>query len=333
MISYLRRRALTIVPTIVGVTFILFLCLSMTPEAEHPFPRHGNFAGRFTRWAPGAVPVYVRWLGRALRFDLGMSKKDFQPVTTRIASRLPATLELNVATLVITVLVGIPLGAICAYYKGRWPDRVLSGFTFVLFSMPAFWVGLLLIILFGVKIPEWTSYWFGYRIGLPTSGRQTVTITTASLAVSRWQVLLDYMHHLILPAITSAIVSTATMARLSRIELLEVLGSEFIVTAKAKGSGPIKIIWHALANALLPAVTLLSMMVPAVIGSSLIIENVFSWPGIGRLGYEAILARDYPLVMGIGFTVAILTIAAGFVADLIYGYLDPRVRLSREVEE
>lgn len=331
--SYLRRRALTIVPTLLGVTFILFVCLSMTPEAEHPFPEKGDFLNRFTEWIPGAIPVYGKWIYKAAQLDLGMSRKNYQPVTQRIASRLPATLELNIATILLTLIVGIPVGAACAYYKGRWPDRVISMITFVLFSMPAFWIGLLLIIFFGVKLPEMTSNWLGYRIGLPTSGRQTVTIMTTTARMSSFGVFLDYLHHLILPAITSALVSTATMARLSRAELLEVLGSDFITTAKAKGAGPVKLIWHALSNAMLPAVTLLSMMIPAIIGSSLIIENVFSWPGIGRLGYEAIMARDYPLVMGIGLTVAVLSILAGFAADLTYGFLDPRVRLTERAED
>lgn len=332
MFSYLKRRALTFIPTVIGVTFIIFFCLSLTPENDHPFPKEGGIIQRLIQWLPSALPVYSQWFFRAMTLDFGVSRRDMRPVSQKIFERLPATLELNVATLIITLLVGLPLGAFCAYWRGTLGESLLSALTFIFFSMPAFWIGLLMIILFGVIIPEWTSSIFGMRIGLPTSGRQNITLMGAGIEASFFVKATDYLRHLILPAITSALVSTATMARLSRAQLLDVLGADFIQTAKAKGLGTLGILKHALANALSPAITIISMMIPTIIGSSLIIENVFSWPGVGRLGYQAIMSRDYPVVMGIGLIVAFLSMLSGFFADFACSYLDPRVKLSNEGE-
>jgi peptide/nickel transport system permease protein len=255
---------------------------------------------------------YGLWLKDVARGDLGVSFKDDRPVWDKIRERLPNTLLLNVASLGLVFFLALPLGVYSALRPGSWGDRVLTLFTFVGFSAPTFWLALLGMILFGLKL-GW----------LPLSGLH-------SLGNEEWGPFaraLDTVRHLILPAALSALTGLAGLSRYMRNGLLEVIHQDYIRTARAKGLSESRIlVRHALRNALIPVATILGLSLPDLIGGGFIFETIFAYPGMGRLGFEAVMARDYPVIMGVGLLTALLTLLGNALADAAYAILDPRVR-------
>ncbi len=242
---------------------------------------------------------YVRWLGRAVRGDFGTSLRYAKPVFPLILERMPATLELAVAAQIFALVLALPLGIVAAVRR----NSIYDGLTMLgaLFgqSMPGFWLGLMLMLVFGVVL----------RL-LPISGR-------------------GGPKHLILPAITLGTFFLARDTRLMRSGMLEVLGQEYITTARAKGLGERGIIWrHALKNALIPLITMVGMDFGALLAGTVVTETVFAWPGVGRLIFMAINQRDFPLIQAAVFLIAIVFVAASLLVDLSYTYLDPRIRLA-----
>jgi len=242
---------------------------------------------------------YLRWLGRAVRGDFGTSLRYAKPVFPLILERMPATLELAVAAQIFALTLALPLGILAAVRR----NSIFDGLTMVgaLFgqSMPGFWLGLMLILLFGVVL----------RI-LPVSGRAS-------------------SKHLILPAITLGTFFLARNTRLVRSGMLEVLGQDYVTTARSKGLSERAIIWkHALKNALIPLVTMVGMDFGALLAGTVVTETVFAWPGVGRLVFNAINQRDFPLVQAAVFLIAVIFVATNLLVDLSYVYLDPRIRLS-----
>jgi peptide/nickel transport system permease protein len=246
-------------------------------------------------------PWYIQYwdfLTNALRGDFGLSLRQYQPVFSLLMDRVPATLELTGAALCLSVILSVPIGVLSAARRNSLYDRLAMLFALAGQSMPVFWVGTMLILIFGVAL-QW----------LPVAG-------TGDLS------------HLVLPAVTLGLFSVARNARLVRSSMLEVLGADYVRTARAKGlPGRMVLMRHAFRNALLPIITLLGLDVGALVGGAVITETIFSWPGIGRLTVDAVLSKDLPLVEG-----AVLVLAGSFVfinllVDLVYGYLDPRVRL------
>ncbi len=251
---------------------------------------------------------YARWIGHVLRGRLGVSFGTNQPVTTLIAQRLPATLLLSGTGLLLALGLAIPLGVLAAARRDSWLDHAIAALSMFGLSVPAFWLGLVLILLFAVQL-----HW------LPAGGMLTVG-GPAGLA--------DRLAHLALPAAVVSLFGLAQLTRYVRSSLLGVLREEYVRTAWAKGLSPGRV-WgrHALANALLPMITVVGLMLPQLAAGAAITETVFAWPGMGRLAIEAAFQRDYPLVMGITLLVSVLVVAANLVTDLAYTWLDPRIRL------
>lgn len=248
---------------------------------------------------------YVRWLGRLLQGDLGFSLGLGRPVSELVLGALPATLLLSGAALLLAVVIAIPAGIIAAVKRDSLIDQLITGASFFGLSLPVFWYGLILIIVFAVTL-NW----------LPAGGMTTPGAGSFS----------DLMRHLLLPAITLGTVNMAQLVRYTRSAMLSVLKQEYIRTAHAKGiSNSAVTIRHAFRTALIPVVTLLGMLIPRLVGGAAITESVFSWPGLGRLAISAASRQDYPTIMGITLLISIIVIAMNLIVDLLYSRLDPRV--------
>jgi len=243
------------------------------------------------------IPVqYIKWLWNAIRLDFGRSYMTGQPVIGEIAERLPNTLILMISSYILTLLICIPVGVYSAVKKGGWFDNTFTVLSFAGMSIPTFWVGLMLMLLFAVQL-DW----------LPATG------------------------NLILPLITMTIGSLAGLTRYQRAAMLEVLNQDFIRTARAKGLPERVVIFkHALRNALIPIVTIMGLSLPDLFGGAFIIETIFAWPGMGRLGVQAIFSRNYPLIMGIVMFSALLIVLGNLLADIGYALVDPRIRYEKK---
>lgn len=250
---------------------------------------------------------YIEWLAGALRGDLGTSLLTNEPVTMRIGDRLPNTLTLAGAALLMSVALGIPIGVVQAMHRGKAIDHALSLLTAIGLSVPVFWLGIVLILVFAVSL----------RV-LPSAGVTSVASDT----------LADRLAHLVLPAVALATTILPTVARFTRSATIEVLHEDYVRTATSKGLRPRTVMTrHALRNALIPVVSAVGALVPRLIGGTVVTEAVFGWPGMGRLALEAAQGRDYPLVTGLTVVVAAIAVLASLVVDLAYTRIDPRVRL------
>ncbi|MCK9224643.1 MAG: ABC transporter permease [Candidatus Muirbacterium halophilum] len=325
--QYVIKKSAFIFPTILGITFLIFLLMnysaSTSTQSENIF--YKNISG-----ITNILKEYFEWIKNVFTLDFGKSLRDGRPVWDKIIERLPATLELNVSALLMTIIIGIPLGVWQAYRINSKVDKSLTIITFIFYSIPAFWLGLILVILLGVILPDITKEWFGISLGLPTSERRSLNFILYPNRYSFFQVYWDRFLHILIPAFTFSVVNIATIARYVRANMILVLKEDYIVTARSKGLSEKKVLFkHALKNSIISTVTFISFLIPSIIGSSFIIEVVFSWPGIGRLGYNSILARDYPVVMAIGLIIAIITLFSNLCADILYYYLDPRIRVKK----
>jgi len=242
---------------------------------------------------------YLYWLKNALRLDFGQSLTTGQPVIREIAERLPYTLALMIPTFLLTILICIPVGVISAVRKGGWFDNLFTIASFAGLAIPSFWLGLMLMLLFTVQL--------------------------------RW---LPPIGNIILPVITMTLGSLAGMTRYQRAAMLEVLNQDFIRVARAKGLPERTVIFkHALRNALLPLITIFGLSLPGLFSGAFVIETIFAWPGMGRLGVQAIFQRNYPLIMGIVIFSALLIVLGNFLADLGYALADPRIRYGKDHEK
>ena len=254
------------------------------------------------------IERYAEWLAGAVRGDLGTSLLTDEPVTRRISERLPNTITLAGTALVLSVLVGIPIGLVQALRRGSPLDHLLSLLTAVGLSVPVFWLGIVVILVFAVSL----------RV-LPSAGVTSVASDTFA----------DRLAHLVLPAIVLATTVLPTVVRFTRSATIEVLHEDYIRTATSKGLPPVAVVvGHALRNALIPVVSAIGALVPRLLGGTVVTEAVFSWPGMGRLALEAAQGRDYPLVTGLTVVVAAIAVLTTLVVDLAYTRIDPRVRLS-----
>ena len=273
------------------------------------FSADGNYAYR------GAGIELFKLAGyRFVTLDFGRSFKDNQPVIGRILQRLPVTLEINIIALVIAYLVGLPLGVWLAVKQNTYTDRLLTTGTFVLWSMPSFWVGMLLIIFLCNR--EF-FYWF------PASGIQSLD---ASGDWSTLRIVTDHLYHMFLPVLASAYISFATISRYMRTSMLENLRQDYVRTARAKGlSENVVILRHVYRNSLIPIVTTSAGLLPALIAGSVFIETIFTIPGMGLLGFESVLSRDYPMVMAIFTIGSLLSLLGILVSDILLKVVDPRI--------
>jgi peptide/nickel transport system permease protein len=254
--------------------------------------------------------LYVKGI---LTLDLGFSHRQQQPVAKLILERLPATLLLTGAAFAFAILAGVTLGALAAQRVGRWADSLITVLALTFYATPLFWVGLMLVLLFGVWL-EW----------LPTFGMMTVGADLHGIAL-----VLDVAKHLLLPALTLGLFYMAVYARLTRATMLEVADQDFVKTARAKGVPEGQVTRrHVLRNALLPVITFAGIQAGQLVGGAILVETVFAWPGIGRLAFEALLARDYPVLMGVFFATSVMVVLFNLLTDLLYAVVDPRVEVA-----
>jgi ABC-type dipeptide/oligopeptide/nickel transport system permease component len=309
--GYVLRRILQTVPVLLGVSLLAFAVMHVVPGdpvrliAGPDAPESVVLRIRTELGLDRPLyEQYASFLGRALRGDLGRSLRSRAPVVDEIVARFPATLELTTASMLIAVVAGVPLGLIAAVRRSTWVDYLAMLTSLSTLSMPVFWLAIVAIWLFSLQL-GW----------LPVSGR----------AGPPWQ--WDGFRHLVLPAVTLATTSLAITSRLTRSGMLEVLGREYVTTAWAKGLPPLGVVGkHALKNALIPVVTVVGLQYGFLLGGAVVTETIFAWPGVGRLAMTAILQRDYPVVQGCVLLVAVLFVLVNLLVDLLYGWLDPRIR-------
>jgi len=304
-LRFLAGRLGQAVIQVLGVVTIVFILLRLTGDPAAllvPQQATAEDIARVREQLGLDQPIWIQYLdylGGLLRFDFGYSFIQNRPALTLIGERLPFTVDLALAALVLSVAVGVPVGIISAVYRKRIAGRVLMPVVLVGQSMPAFWLGLLLILIFSVNL-RW----------LPATGVDGVT-------------------SLILPAVTLASLSFATIARITRSSFLEQLSADYVRTARSHGAGTGRVLFgHVLRNASIPVVTLVGLEIASLLGGAVITETIFAWPGIGQLTVQSIQANDFPVVQAIVLLVAIVYIAANLVTDILYSVIDPRVRLT-----
>jgi peptide/nickel transport system permease protein len=258
---------------------------------------------------------YFDWLKRFVKLDFGRSFVDGRKVIHKITERIPITLTINILSLMLIFIIAIPIGILSATKQYSIFDKLSTVFVFIGFSTPTFWLALLLMILFGVHMGL-----------LPISGIQSIDVSEMGSFDRLW----DWIKHLILPVGVSAFGGVAGLSRYSRSSMLEVIRQDYIRTAMAKGLTEQKVVFkHALRNALMPIVTILGLSVPGLIGGGVIFETIFAIPGMGQLFYSSTMSRDYPTIMGILVTGAVLTLFGNLIADIAYAFVDPRVRVRK----
>jgi peptide/nickel transport system permease protein len=322
MLRYLAKRILMLVPLLLGITLITFTVIHLAPGEPVEMqlamnPKVSKESRQRMREFYGLdKPLhvqYISWLNRLAHLDFGRSfAPDNRPVLDKIKERLPVTISLNLIALVIEFGLAIPIGILAAIHRNSLLDKGITIFVFLGFAVPTFWLALLLMYFFGVKL-GW----------LPISGLHTLGSQHWGFLQRTW----DLAKHLVLPVAVASFGSLAGLSRFMRSTMLEVIGQDFITTARAKGLPERTVIFrHALRNALLPVITLLGFSLPGLIGGSVIFETIFAIPGMGQLFYMGVMARDYPLVMGILVIGAGLTLVGNLLADLLYAVADPRIR-------
>ncbi len=322
IVARLGTRLLWVAVVFFGITVVSFWVIHLAPGSPTDLQTTMNpLAGAEARKRLEALygldkPLYVQyaqWIGRLVRLDFGQSMSgDHRPVWDKIKERLPLTIGMNLAAMILTLVVSVPIGVASAYWQGGWFDRSATVLVFVGFAMPGFWLALLLMLLFGI-----------YFSILPISGLTSLDFATLSPLGKVW----DVVRHMLMPIFIYTFGGLAGMSRFMRTSMLEVLRQDYILTAKAKGLPVRQVVFkHALRNALLPVITILGLSVPGLIGGSVIMESLFALPGLGQLFYQGVMSRDYPLIMGNLVLGAVLTLAGNFLADVGYAFADPRIR-------
>lgn len=368
MLSYILKRLFALIPTLFGITLITFFMIKLAPgdpisqkiglmegvQAESMSPEiieetkrlyglivdlppwYESFIHQTTLWFHGKDPLekgqkkftrralnwfgqstaqYLTWISRLSRFNFGVSTKDSRPVSEKILEALPITLTLNIISILIIYFISVPLGVYSATKRGQAFDKISMLVLFVLYSLPNFWVATLLLMYFSVHLDILPL------TGLVTEGAENLSFMTY---------LLDMAWHLVLPLITLVYGGFAFLSRFSRTNLLEVIRQDYVRTAWAKGLSKRKVIWkHAFRNSLIALVTLMGTLLPALLGGSVIVEEIFSIPGMGRLGFESILARDIDTIMAIATISAVLTLISLLLSDIAYAWIDPRISFEK----
>ncbi|MGD2126061.1 MAG: ABC transporter permease [Desulfobacteraceae bacterium] len=304
MLNYVIKRLISTIPVLIGISLLLFFMLRMLPGDPAQV-----LAGQMA--TPEEIetirtqlgldrPIYIQYasfLGRLARFDLGRSARTQNPVTEEIWARLPNTVLLAVVAITLACLFGIPAGIISAVRPYTWVDYLVTSSALFGISMPVFWLGLMLVVIFSIVL-RW----------LPAGG------------TGSWQ-------HVVLPSITLAAFVVAFIARMTRSTMMEVLSQDYTTTARSKGlKEQVVVVKHALRNALIPIITVVGLQFGLLLGGAVLTETVFAWPGLGRLIVDSILARDYPMIQGAILVFGLLYILVNLIVDVIYAYVDPRIR-------
>jgi peptide/nickel transport system permease protein len=328
MTAYIARRLFYAVLTFLGITVVTFTLIHAVPGDPIDFLASKGMKNVSSPAQVAALrhefhldePLYVQylyWFRGIVTLDLGRSTVDRQLVADRIAEKLPRTFVLNTIAFLLAALIGLPVGLWSAKRSGRALERGSSVFFFLLYSLPSFWVALLLM--------EWLSVRLNLLPLFGMTSDNYLSMTTA-------QQIADRARHFILPVITLCYAQIAVLARFTKSSLTEVIQQDFITTARAKGAGEGAVLLiHAFRNALIPLVTLLGLIVPGLISGSVIVETMFQWDGVGRLYIDSIFARDYPTVLALTVATAVVTLLASLAADILYAIADPRIRVGAKV--
>jgi peptide/nickel transport system permease protein len=322
MLLYILRRLGKAVGVVLAVVVLNFLLIRLAPgdPAAVMAGEQGAADAQFVQQLreefglDRPLPVQLwRYVSGVALLDLGYSYRQKLPVSTLLLQRLPATLLLTVTAFFLSLALGILLGALAATREGSWKDSAVTVLALGFYATPIFWIGLMFVLLFSVQL-GW----------LPPFGIESVGAGYTGLSRA-----LDIACHLVLPVLTLALFYTAIYARMTRASMLEIAGLDFIKTAKAKGLPRGRITRaHILRNAVLPVLTLAGIQAGQVIGGSILVETVFAWPGIGRLAFDALLQRDYPLLLGVFLLTSAMVVALNLLTDLIYGIVDPRIEVA-----
>ena len=334
MLSYILRKLALLVPTIIGISICAFAFVRVLPGDPilAMAGQHGVTPERYEILKEQFgynLPIwqqYFNYLGSVLQGDFGVSLATKRPVINEFLALFPATVELSLSALFFAVIVGIPAGIFAAIKRGSWFDQMTMGVALTGYSMPIFWWGLLLIIFFS-----------GYLGWTPVSGRIALTfflrpitgfMLVDSLLYGNWAAFVSALRHLILPAIVLGTIPLAVIARQTRSAMLEVLGEDYVRTARAKGMSPGRVVnVHALRNALIPVVTTIGLQVGLLMGGAILTETIFTWPGIGKWMIDSISKRDYVVVQSGLLIIALIVMSVNLIVDLLYALINPRIRV------
>lgn len=334
MKTYILKRLLLMIPTMLGITVMTFAIIRLAPGDPAAMRIGSGSQGMIgnqqlaneiiekTRQQFGLDrPIheqYWLWVTKIATLDFGRSYRDNRPVMDRIWERLPVTLQLNLISIFLVYLIAIPLGIYSSTHQYSLGDKVSTTFLFILYSMPSFWVATILILFLGGG-----DYWHLF----PITGISS--LDAEQLPFFEW--LIDRIWHLVLPVFCLTYGGLAYVSRQMRAGMLETIRQDYIRTARAKGLSERAVVFkHALRNSLIPIVTLLGFLLPAMLGGSVIIESIFTIPGMGQLGFDAILSRDYPVVMAIEVIAAFLTLVGLLISDLCYAIVNPTISLEAQ---
>lgn len=305
MLQYFLYRLIGAIPVLIGVSIAVFVMVRLVPgdpvqimfaNSAQPSQEQIDAMRHQLGLDQPIYRQYVQYLEGIVQGDLGQSFRSRQPVGSEIVERLPNTLKLTAASLLVAIVIGVTAGILSATFRGGWIDRISMVIAIIGLSVPGFWLGMMIMLLFGVRLQ-----WF------PVSGAST------------WK-------HLVMPAFTLGVISSAVLARITRASMLEVLNQDYVRTARAKGLRDVTVVWrHALRNALIPVVTIIGLQIGGLLSGAFIIESVFAYPGVGALAVNALQTRDFPMIQGIVLFVAVVYVGVNVFIDMLYGLLDPRI--------
>jgi peptide/nickel transport system permease protein len=329
MIAYLLRRLIGAIPLLLGILTIIFFVVNLAPGDPVGTMANPNVPPEVIEQMRRNLGLdqplhiqYFRWMGSFLRGDFGFSFGQMRPIGEILPSTLWNTLQLTLVSLVIIFILGMLIGIVQAVRQYSIADNVLTFVALFFYSMPGFWLALMLILLFSLKASQWG--WPQWLI-FPASQMTSV----GAEFMTPWEQFTDRVKHLVLPATALGIGAAAGVARYMRGSMLEVIHQDFIRTARAKGLSERTVIFkHALRNALIPIVTLFGLYLPFLLSGAVLVETIFAWPGMGRLIVDAILQRDYPLVLATSFVISAMVVFGNLLSDVLYAVVDPRIRNS-----
>lgn len=312
MAQVLIRRIILVIPMLFGVSVLIFAIIRLVPGDPvlavlglHATPEQAAALRAQLRLDDPIHVQYVHWLGDALRGDFGYDYRSGEPISTRLANALPVTVQLAVMSMTLAILIGVTVGVLAAVFRGRIVDRLGQGLSMVGISIPDFWLGIMLILVFALGLGV-----------LPSSGY--IPLADDPIASVR---------HLLLPALALAAGLSAVLIRITRVSMLQVLEQDYVRFARSKGIPESKVVVkHSVRNASIPVVTILGMQAGYLLGGAIVVEQVFALPGVGRLVLDAVLQRNYPLAQAAILVITLMFILANLIADLLYGVLNPRLR-------
>lgn len=321
MLRYLLHRLLILIPVLIGISVVVFFLIKLQPGdpfvgmiSPETTPEQKQALLREAGYLDPIWMQYFRWASHALLGDFGYSTQSGAPVLSLIQERVVNTVLLAVSSLLLTLIAAFPLGVCLGLHRGGKADRVVSLLYFIVISIPVFFIAILLVKVFAMKLQ-----WF------PVSGAATLGSNYTGL-----QQLYDVLSHLFLPALALSVANIGIFSRYLRAGISELISQNFIKALFARGVGRGRVIFpHLIKNAAKPLITVVGMEIPSLLSATLLTEIIFNWPGIGRLSFDAIQARDYPLLMGIVLFLAVITLAINFLVDILYALVDPRVRFSQ----